>query len=232
MNFPLKTAVAAVALLGATPAFAGVEIKPASYDQGILVHGTGTEQTALDVVGNLGANGDNIVHFTGDTTQTGATSDLLRLQDGEGQADITGAEIKAGGTPNDTYPMLSGNVFLTGNEGMSWIEFALTSGVAGTVDFTISLSDGSTVDFLDQVIGKGDTHFGFLATEGDLITNVFYKADSPPGSISILKQVRILREGDETVVPEPSTWAMMLLGFGAVGFAMRRRRKPVLAQVA
>lgn len=25
-------------------------------------------------------------------------------------------------------------------------------------------------------------------------------------------------------VPEPSTWAMMLLGFGAVGFAMRRRR--------
>jgi hypothetical protein len=25
-------------------------------------------------------------------------------------------------------------------------------------------------------------------------------------------------------VPEPSTWAMMLIGFGAVGFAMRRRR--------
>ena len=34
--------------------------------------------------------------------------------------------------------------------------------------------------------------------------------------------------GDAGAVPEPSTWAMMLLGFGAVGFAMRRRRAHVL----
>ena len=33
-------------------------------------------------------------------------------------------------------------------------------------------------------------------------------------------------------VPEPATWAMMLLGFGAVGYTMRRRRKTYLAQVA
>jgi hypothetical protein len=37
---------------------------------------------------------------------------------------------------------------------------------------------------------------------------------------------------DIQAVPEPATWAMMLLGFGAVGFAMRRRRAPVLAQAA
>jgi len=30
-------------------------------------------------------------------------------------------------------------------------------------------------------------------------------------------------------VPEPATWAMMLLGFGAVGFAMRRGRKSLPA---
>ena len=30
-------------------------------------------------------------------------------------------------------------------------------------------------------------------------------------------------------VPEPGTWAMMLLGFGAIGASMRRRRRQVLA---
>jgi hypothetical protein len=33
-------------------------------------------------------------------------------------------------------------------------------------------------------------------------------------------------------VPEPATWALMLLGFGGIGMAMRRRRRPALAQVA
>jgi hypothetical protein len=33
-------------------------------------------------------------------------------------------------------------------------------------------------------------------------------------------------------VPEPATWAMMLLGFGAIGVSMRRRRRVPLAQLA
>ena len=35
--------------------------------------------------------------------------------------------------------------------------------------------------------------------------------------------------GDAAAVPEPSTWAMMLVGFGALGFAMRRRRRLLAA---
>lgn len=34
--------------------------------------------------------------------------------------------------------------------------------------------------------------------------------------------------GQRTAVPEPGTWAMMLLGFGAAGFAMRRRKRPAM----
>jgi hypothetical protein len=30
-------------------------------------------------------------------------------------------------------------------------------------------------------------------------------------------------------VPEPGAWALMIVGFGGVGAAMRSRRRPVLA---
>ena len=35
-----------------------------------------------------------------------------------------------------------------------------------------------------------------------------------------------------SAVPEPATWAMMLLGFGAVGFQLRRRRPAAAVQTA
>lgn len=37
---------------------------------------------------------------------------------------------------------------------------------------------------------------------------------------------------DVSAVPEPAGWAMMLLGFGAIGISLRSRRRKVLAQLA
>ena len=34
----------------------------------------------------------------------------------------------------------------------------------------------------------------------------------------------------EQAFPEPATWAMMLFGFGAIGFAMRRRKQQKTTQ--
>ena len=39
---------------------------------------------------------------------------------------------------------------------------------------------------------------------------------------------RIQLNPSQSAVPEPSTWAMMLIGFGAVGYGMRRRRRSAI----
>jgi hypothetical protein len=223
----LATAAAALAI--STPASADVAPVAASSVQGTLVHGTNVEQTGTDVIGNLGTDGPNIVHFNGTTTDPGGGNEL-RLQDGQGQADVTGAEITFGPPHNDTYDIISGNIYLTDHAGMQDIEFALTSGAAGTIDFVITTleSDGvtSVLNPFTLDIGNGDTFFAFLASNGESITNVFYSVGNPPSSITLLKQVRIDLAGQfNSGVPEPGTWAMMLLGFGGIGFAMRRGRK-------
>ncbi len=48
-----------------------------------------------------------------------------------------------------------------------------------------------------------------------------------PGSAQVSGTFTLL--SSPGAVPEPSTWVMMLLGFGAVGSAMRKRRSPALA---
>ena len=60
---------------------------------------------------------------------------------------------------------------------------------------------------------------------------ISYLTITDPGGIEI-DQIQYGLLAQVAGVPEPGTWAMMLLGFGAVGFAMRRRRTPQLAQVA
>jgi PEP-CTERM motif len=46
-----------------------------------------------------------------------------------------------------------------------------------------------------------------------------------------LDSIRVTLNEVTPGVPEPATWAMMLIGFGAVGYSMRRQRKGA-AQIA
>ena len=82
----------------------------------------------------------------------------------------------------------------------------------------------------EQILG---IHFGG-AGEFDQSVTVFYLFNfaTPTTSITLNQDGfsdSILVGG---AIPEPATWAMMLLGFGAVGFAMRRRRREFLPQTA
>lgn len=250
MKFPLPTAVAAAALIASTPALADITPLRSSADQGTLVHTNG-EETGTDVTGTLGSgpSAPEIVHFQGSTDATVSTTDAndVRLQQGNGQAELTGVVF---GGPNDTYNLQSGDIFLSSdpsgsgdpldptNIGMTWIELAFQGVSAGTdsITFTLTLLGEPDFVFTDTIdhSPSGENKWGFLAENGESILNLHYAFIDPDfdeGEADALRQVRIIPVAGG-VVPEPSTWAMMLLGFGAVGFSMRRRRRGALAQLA
>ena len=54
----------------------------------------------------------------------------------------------------------------------------------------------------------------------------------PAGFVVGASTLTISRAAVVAAVPEPSTWAMMLVGFGAIGFAARRRRAKVAIRAA
>jgi hypothetical protein len=68
--------------------------------------------------------------------------------------------------------------------------------------------------------------FNVQASLGELINKISIVAN---GQLDDVRQVRLEGVDPISAVPEPSTWAMMILGFAGVGFmAYRRKSKPDL----
>ena len=67
---------------------------------------------------------------------------------------------------------------------------------------------------------------GYLTLNGFANPIIGLRLESSQNSFEI-DNLRVIN-----AVPEPGTWAMMLLGFGAVGYAMRRRKPRAVLQMA
>lgn len=137
-----------------------------------------------------------------------------------------------GGSPFDHF--ITFTETLDGTYGFTVTTTATTNGAGGPivaatdVDFThIWLSDdtGGTWDLL------ADADNTDLNEDYDL-ANLFL----PAGTYTLHFQGTRGRNSEYTggiafsAVPEPATWGMMLLGFGGIGYAMRRRRRTALLQ--
>jgi hypothetical protein len=118
-----------------------------------------------------------------------------------------------------------------------WLTF--TNDMAGVYALTLDTSS-TGIDFTSAILtGPGGPYemieeFDNGISEFWNLSSLFLEAGTYTLTINGNNNSTGSLGGTVTInaVPEPGTWAMMLLGFGAAGYAMRRRRRPALAQMA
>lgn len=101
------------------------------------------------------------------------------------------------------------------------LEFNLNALTGGTVSFSFSGGDSNGVTTGPLTLGaNGSNFFNVSGGSFDRISISF----GDNASLQDIRQVRLAAANAVGSVPEPATWALMILGFGAVAGTMRRRR--------
>lgn len=148
--------------------------------------------------------------------------------------ELTGSHQASFQIDTETTPNFFSSSTLIGNQ----VRFDNVSGIFGGVSSLASISFGAgssivadlningTVLGFTQLIGNGPDLF--TGNPGDpVFTLGSFNLSNP-----FFGQNDVLTISAVAAVPEPSTWAMMILGFAGVGFmAYRRKGKPALAKI-
>jgi hypothetical protein len=206
MRQVLAAAAATALLVGAGSASAAVTLTDGEAG-GTAVHSI-PKLSAETVTGTIGTDGEVVTLTALDNTIT--TS-------GGGASTYSG--------PFDEF-LIS---FLTGKLTVGFnLEFYNPPGndATQTTGFSVYVND-ILVGSRPNPLGPPQKYI-LTASDGDTISTVKLLFD--PNFIGAVKQIRVTGEGvgSGTDVPEPGAWALMILGFGAAG-SMIRRRKVVLA---
>jgi hypothetical protein len=210
----MTAVMASAALLAVSlPASATIVQVAASSIQGDNVLFNAGAQTGALVTGST--QDGTLVNFTG-TTFGGGTS----LRANGGQARIEGALDLATNNPNDTIPLTSLNFGLASGT-FNNLEFNVFGGTATSVNFAVTDNEGDVFNF-SNTLSDGSNFFGFVGINGESIQSIALAFVGGSGTLD-LRQIR-LDEAVTAAVPEPSTWAMMILGFAGVGFMAYRRK--------
>lgn len=138
------------------------------------------------------------------------------------------------GTPTAPYiSAIFSNAFATPTSFDDSFTFTIPQNGLGGGSISVSIPTSVPLITLTDVIINGNSYAAELAANNGLTLSVF----NVPINAFALNTIRVIGSGQgsysgtvsfqATAVPEPAAWAMMLCGFGLVGFAMRRRRTNV-----
>jgi len=124
-----------------------------------------------------------------------------------------------------------GTLFLADfSAGLLTVSFADNPNVAGGIElpepFALIFSNETnpfTTAVLGDVFGVRGLNGSSLSLDGGFLTINLSNTAFDPGSSLQVKFDGTVTPPTTGAVPEPATWAMMILGFALVGFAMRRR---------
>lgn len=149
-----------------------------------------------------------------------------QASDGVRSVDLSGSTIKNGsyaGSISQTIATVSGQVYrvtfdLAGNpDGAPLTKVVLTSAVNGGID-QLYADTFTVVPGVNTRANMGWLPYSFLFTATGASTTINFQSAVNSAYGAALDNVAI------SAVPEPATWAMLILGFGAVGYVTRRRR--------
>ena len=201
-NFVIAAGLFA-ATLGATSAQATINIcdgNCVSTDTNVLINQIGTASTT-----QTGSAGAASVQFT-------SLENLLAPSNGQARI-----EAQDGILNTLTFELLNGYSFQTAL-------FNLFDASQNSTTVTITYFDPTLAALVNKTFDLANNcqnFMGISGTAGETFTKISFSFTN--GGVHDLRQLR-LGGIAAPVVPEPASWAMMLVGFGIVGSAMRRRK--------
>jgi hypothetical protein len=180
-----------------------------------------------------GQNGGTGVHSTAGLsapTVTGtAGSDLVTLSTVGDKLDTSGG----GESKYAAHDGLMDDLSILFTFDYDAVTFNLNTPNSGTTAFTVVVN-GGLATFTETGLANGQNKYTITATGTDFIHSLDFTFTG-----ALVNDIRQIRVGDLVTpngggggggggngggVPEPATWAMMLVGFGGVGAMMRRRK--------
>jgi hypothetical protein len=162
-----------------------------------------------------------------DTTQTGNVLNAVVNQDGSAVTFSSSSTIDVNGGGEATVDGSYNDLNVQFAKGWGGVTFDFETGTPGEISNMTLLVNGvalfdSTSCGVLCILGNGSNKF--ILTGPDIQDLQF--SFSP--AIDEAKQFRL---EFPTSIPEPTSWAMMIVGIGAIGVAMRMRRKVQLAAI-